>query len=58
MQEFQTGVEQKLQIESAVCLALALCRQFLVHGDVLECIEVFKYLSCLLAQDDNNAQAI
>ncbi len=32
--------------------------QFLVQGDVLECVEVFKYLGCLLAQDDNDAQAI
>jgi hypothetical protein len=50
-------VEQKVQQESAV-LALALRHQFLVHGDVLERIEVFKYLGCLLAQDDNDAQAI
>jgi hypothetical protein len=58
MQECLTGLERKLQRESAVPLALALCRQFSVHRDVLECIEVFKYLGCLLAQDDNNAQAI
>jgi hypothetical protein len=58
MQECQTGVEHKLQQESAVRSALALCRQFLVHGDMLKHVEVFKYLSCLLAQDNNNAQAI
>jgi hypothetical protein len=58
MQECQTGVKQKLQRESAVCLALALRCQFLVHRDVLERIEVFKYLGCLLAEDNNNAQAI
>jgi hypothetical protein len=51
-------VERKLQQESAVRLALALHRQFLVHGNVLEQVEVFKYLGCLLVQDDNNAQAI
>jgi hypothetical protein len=56
--ECQTGVERKLQQESAVCLALALHRQFLVHGNVLDHVEVFKYLGCLLAQDDNKAQAI
>jgi hypothetical protein len=39
-------------------LALALHCQFLVHGDMLERVEVFKYLGCLLAQDDNDAQAI
>jgi hypothetical protein len=58
MQECQTGVERKLQRESAVPLALALRRQFSVHGDVLERIEVFKYLGHLLAQDDDDAQAI
>ncbi len=57
-QECQTGVEWKLQRESAVRSALALRRQFSVHGDVLECVEVFKYLGHLLVQDDNNAQAI
>jgi hypothetical protein len=48
------GVNQ----ESAVHLALALHHEFLVHGVVMECIEVFKYLGCLHAQDNNNAQAI
>jgi hypothetical protein len=51
-------VELKLQRESVVRLALALCRQFLVPGDVLERVEVFKYLGCLLVQDNNDAQAI
>ncbi len=57
-QECQTGVERKLQRESAVHSALALRHQFSVHGDVLERVEVFKYLGCLLAQDNDNAQAI
>jgi hypothetical protein len=57
-QECQTGVERKLQRDSAVHLALALRRQFLVHGDVLEPVEVIKYLGCLLPQDDDDAQAI
>jgi hypothetical protein len=56
--ECQTGVERKLQRESAVRSALALHRQFSVHEDVLERIKVFKYLGRLLAQDDDNAQAI
>ncbi len=51
-------MERKLQKESAVRLALALCHQFLVHGDMLEHVEVFKYVGCLLAQDNNDAQAI
>ena len=58
MQECQTGVERKLQRESAVRLALALRRQFSVHEDVLERVEVFKYLGRLLAQDEDDAQAI
>jgi hypothetical protein len=57
-QECHTRVERKLHTELAVHSALALRRQFSVHGYVLECIKVFKYLGCLLAQDDNNAQAI
>jgi hypothetical protein len=56
--ECQIGVERKIQRELAVSLALALRRQFTVHGEVLERVEVFKYLGCLLAQDDNNAQAV
>jgi hypothetical protein len=57
-QECQTEVEGKLQRESAVRSALALRRQFSVHKDVLERVKVFKYLGCLLAQDDDNTQAI
>jgi hypothetical protein len=57
-QECQTGVERKLQRELAVHSALALCHQFSAHGDALERVEVFKYLGCLLAQDDDNAEAI
>jgi hypothetical protein len=41
-----------------VASALALQRQFTVHGDALEKVEVFKYLSRMMAQDDNNAQAM
>jgi hypothetical protein len=57
-QECQTGVEQKLQRKLVVRSALALRRQFSVHENVLECVKVFKYLGCLLAQDDDKAQAI
>ncbi len=56
--ECQVGVEQKKQREAAVTLALALRQQFSVHGDVLEQVEVFKYLGHLLAQDDDDIQAI
>ncbi len=39
-------------------LALALQEQFSVDGEVLERVEVFKYLGRLLAQDDDDIQAI
>jgi hypothetical protein len=29
-----------------------------VHGNVLEQVKVFKYLGCLMSQDDNNIQVI
>jgi hypothetical protein len=56
--ECQVGVKQKQQQEAAVILALALQQQFSVDGDVLEWVEVFKYLGRLLAQDDDDIQAI
>ena len=52
------GVQRKKPREAAVTSALALRQQFSVHGDVLERVEVFKYLGCLLAQDDDDTQAI
>ncbi len=56
--ECQIGVERRAQCESAVALALDLHRQFTVHKDALECIEVYNYHGCLFAQDDDDAQAI
>ena len=56
--ECQVRVECRQQQEMTVLSALALCQQFTVHGDVLECVEVFKYLGRLLAQDDDDIQAI
>jgi hypothetical protein len=41
-----------------VASALALCRQFTVHGDALEKVEVFKYLGRMMAQDNNTVQAV
>jgi hypothetical protein len=51
-------VEHRLQREAAVTSALALRQQFTVRGDVLERVEVYKYLGRMMAQDDNNLQAI
>jgi hypothetical protein len=56
--ECQIGVERKQQRETAVASALALRQQFLVRGNVLEQVEVFKYLGHLISQDDDNIQAI
>ncbi len=46
------------QRETVVTAALALRQQYTIHGDVLEQVEVYKYLGRMMAQDDNNAQAI
>ncbi len=56
--ECQVGVERRRQRETAISSALALRQQFTVHGDVLEHVEVFKYLGRMMAQDDNDIQAI
>ena len=56
--ECQVGVERKQQREAAVTSALALRQQFSVHGEALKWVEVFKYLGRLLAQDDDDLQAI
>ncbi len=37
---------------------MALHQQFTIHGNVLEWVEVFKYLGWMMAQYDNNTQAI
>ncbi len=56
--ECQMEVEWKKQREAVVTSALALRPQFSVHEDVLEQVEVFKYLGHLLAQDDDDIRAI
>jgi hypothetical protein len=52
------GMDRRLQRESAISLALALRREFNVDRTVLERVEEFKYLGRLLAQDNDDAQAI
>jgi hypothetical protein len=42
----------------AVTSALALRQQFTVSGDVLKQVEVYKYLGQMMAQDDNDTQAL
>jgi hypothetical protein len=56
--ECQVGVKQKQQWEATVTSALAWQYQFSVDGEVLERVKVFKYLGRLLAQDNDNIQAI
>ncbi len=56
--ECQVGVERRKQRETAISSTLALCQQFTVHGDVLEHVEVFKYLGRMMAQDGDDIQAI
>jgi hypothetical protein len=56
--ECQVGMDRRLQRKPAIASALALCQEFAIHGSALERVEVFKYLGRLLAQDDDDAQAI
>ena len=56
--ECQVGTERRKQREAAISSALALRQQFTVRGDVLERVEVFKYLGRMLAQDDDDVQAV
>jgi hypothetical protein len=58
LKEYQVGAERRPQRETAVTAALTLCQQFRIHGDVLKQVEVYKYLGRMMAQDDDDAQAI
>ncbi len=51
-------MERKQQRETAVASVLALRQQFLVRGNVLERVEICKYLGRLMSQDDDDIQAI
>ncbi len=42
----------------AISSALALRQQFPVHGEVLERVEVYRYIGRMMAQDDNDIQAV
>ncbi len=39
-------------------MALALCKLFHVEGEVLEKVDLFQYLGGILAQEDDDAQAV
>ncbi len=51
-------MERRQQREAAVTATLALRQQFTIHSNVLERVEVYKYLGWMMAQDDNDTQAI
>ncbi len=52
------GGEQRRQHQERAGATLALRRQFTANGEVLERVEVFKYLGGLLSQEDNDMQAV
>jgi hypothetical protein len=56
--ECSVGTARRHQRDMAVRSALALRQQFTVHRDVLERVEVFRYLGRLLSQDDDDIQAV
>jgi hypothetical protein len=52
------GQAQKVQHAAAVDSVHALEQTFTAYGEVLERVEVFKYLGRLLSFDDNDIQAV
>jgi hypothetical protein len=52
------GVARKVQYAVAKHTHLALWQLFMAYGDVLERVEVFKYLGRLLAYNNNDARAV
>ncbi len=52
------GAEQRTQQDSAILAALALHKLFHVEGEVLEKVDLFRYLGRILAQDDNDIQVV
>jgi hypothetical protein len=56
--ECRAGTERCHQRDMPVRTALALHKQFTVHGYVLEKVKIYKYLGCLLLQDKDNIQAV
>ncbi len=52
------GAEQQTQRDLAVSAALALHKLFHVEGELLEKVDLFWYLGRILAQDDDDFQAV
>ena len=58
LQVCQQGVERRTQMDSAIKAALALRQLFYVEGEVLEKVELFRYLGRILAQDNEDVRAV
>ncbi len=52
------GAEQPTQRDLAVSAALALRKLFHVEGEVLEKVDLIRYLGWILAQDDDDVRAV
>ncbi len=52
------GAEQRTQQDSAVTVALALHKLFHVEGELLEEVDLFRYLGQILAQDNDDIRAV
>ncbi len=52
------GAGCRIQRDSAVLVALALRKLFHVEAEVLEKVDLFRYLGRILAQDDDDAWAV
>ncbi len=52
------GAEQRTQRDLAITAALALCKLFHVEGELLEKVDLFRYLGQILAQDDDDIRAV
>ena len=57
-EECRAGTECRHQRDIALQLALALCQQFMIQDQILERVKGFKYLGCLLTQDNNDIQVV
>jgi hypothetical protein len=56
--ECRAGTERWHQRDMAIRLVLALRQQFTIQDQVLERVDVFKYLGRLLSQDNDNVQVV
>jgi hypothetical protein len=56
--QYPRGAKQRTQRDSAVLSALVLRKLFHVEGEVLEKVDLFRYLGRILAQDDDDVRAV